>query len=459
MTGCSITARDITAPYWTGSDLKDMPINQPIETTFSENISSVDIVNSSVTAVEDGKTIVRKGTFSWKGKKVSFKSDQVFNYGTTYKVSLVNVTDSRGNILKNTLFSYTTVSNTPSTINPTPVADYDVGSRNSIVLSPDGRTYITYYNETEKSLYVVSTTDAITFAGPYKIDGPSTATPGNVGEYSSLAVDDAGKLHIAYYHQGVGLKYATTVDIVAGWSIETVDNGTDIGKYASLTVDSGNNVHISYYDEPNKSLKWATNENGAWATTVIDSGSSDENPGLYSSIKVDSNGVVHISYYNAGPKDIGLRYVNSTDWLSPTALDTSNNGGEFSALQLDSKGNVYIFYNYEAAGIRWIKCITNASGGWKNPIYITNVSGPTSNAIVADLNGGVWYLSYYSGGKLYYRSGLPLDLATNSWDWSPARLIDDTSGDGIYTSIAVGSNGKARIAYYDSIMKDLELAY
>ncbi|MFP4171237.1 MAG: hypothetical protein ACLFUV_09525, partial [Methanomassiliicoccales archaeon] len=116
----------------------------------------------------------------------------------------------------------------------------------------------------------------------------------DVGQYSSIAVDSEGAVHISYYDDSVqNLMYAN--DTSGSWTVTVGDSAGDVGRYSSIAVDSSDHVHISYYDDSNGALKYATNAVDGWTTTTVDDDSGDV--GRYSSIAVDSEGQVHISYY------------------------------------------------------------------------------------------------------------------------------------------------------------------
>ena len=82
---------------------------------------------------------------------------------------------------------------------------------------------------------------------------------GIVGRYTSIAVDGAN-VYVSYYDYSYGnLKFAVSTDGGATWglgNVKTVDSAGDVGKYTSIAVD-GSNVFISYYDNTNGDLKFA----------------------------------------------------------------------------------------------------------------------------------------------------------------------------------------------------------
>lgn len=468
--GCSTSSKnndDTTAPGAVSTSPAGTSSGAAINTQVSVSFNEAVVMTSFVLTSSHGATI--NGTVTGNGTaKITFTPDITLNYNTTYTATVKNVRDGSGNTLGDYSWSFTT---TAAELNYHVTPDshfYNVGTHNSIALSPaDGRSYVSYFNITTKSLYIIATTDGTSFEGPYKIDGPNGIE--NVGEYSSLAIDSAGNLYVSYYHQNTGLKLATATSISGIWTKFLIDGG-NVGKFSAIALGSADSsVHISYYDEANTALKYATNALGSWTKETLDTGLSSDNPGRYTSIKVDPDGFAHISYYDyhlPSPAINGnLKYVHgkSGNWSTPLTLDSTGDVGEFSSLGIYN-GNIYIVYNHVFPdGTRTIRIINNASGDWKHQ-DITQVSlSPFDQSITANPlsidPAGVMHVSYYYGGDLYYASGVLFDAASNGWDWATGQLVDGSEvGQGVYTSIVADANGKVSIAYYDATDGDLKYA-
>ena len=75
-----------------------------------------------------------------------------------------------------------------------------------------------------------------------------------------------------------------------------IDSIGDIGEFSSIAIDSYGFKHISYFDATNIDIKYATDKTGSWVTISID---TSGNVGSSTSIAIDSNDAVQISYYDA----------------------------------------------------------------------------------------------------------------------------------------------------------------
>jgi PKD repeat protein len=145
--------------------------------------------------------------------------------------------------------------------------------------------------------------------------------------------------HISYYDSTNGdLKYARWMG--SFWANQTIDSGGDVGKYTSIALDSNDYPHISYYDSTNGDLKYAKWTGSSWTNETVD---SVPNVGRATSIAIDNNDNPHISYYDASNKNLKYANKNGISWYSET-VDSLGDVGRCTSLVLDSKTSPHIAY-------------------------------------------------------------------------------------------------------------------
>jgi hypothetical protein len=312
----------------------------------------------------------------------------------------------------------------------------------SIAIDNNNKVHISYYDQTNYDLKY-----ATNVSGSWQCF--TIDNVGNVGAFSSIAIDSNNKVHISYFDwTNYDLKYATNVS--GSWQCFTIDSVGDTGRETSIAIDSNNKVHISYFDQTNYDLKYATNVSGSWQCFTIDSaGDTGGEP----SIAIDSNNKVHISYFDNS--NIDLKYATnvSGSWQCFT-LDNLGSVGYSPSIAIDSNNKVHISYYgppYE------LKYATNVSGSWEyfvvdNTLNPDGFLGTLGTSIAIDSNNKI-HISYYE-----YKYNYDLKYATNtSGLWNCYRV--DTIGDvGWWSSIAIDSNNKIHISYYDCTNKTLKYA-
>ena len=271
------------------------------------------------------------------------------------------------------------------------------------------------------------------------------ADPGGVGgTFSSIALEGA-KVHASYYDAGEG-----TLRYVRLFSAETVDSG-NVGAFSSLALESPDVPHISYYDGSLRDLKYATKVGGVWQRQTVDSAGF---VGLYTSLALKPGHpapIPCISYFDMSNAD--LKYACKEGplgtWISEV-VDAAGEVGAYTSLAIDGAGHAHISYQDLANGD--LKYVTNSSGTWRAEVVddVGNVGQYTSLELDA---AGQVHIAYYDVTnrhlKYAHQVGRGWDVAT----------VDFADGTGQFASLGIGGAGEPRIAYYDSVLGDLKYAW
>lgn len=244
-----------------------------------------------------------------------------------------------------------------------------------------------------------------------------------------------------------------------GWRSEIVDNKGDVGSYSSIALDKDNHIYIAYSSE--QGLKYAFKNRGAWEIQIIEKG---KYAGQDPKIVLDSYGRPHISYFFYDQKrDVrGLKYAHWTgsEWQTMFV----NEKGSKGSIAIDSKNRPHIAYDASYGhglgyaywdGERWHKQEIDVLGDWRQYKEITlkdRYFGRIDISLVLDDNDNP-HIAYFERMSEDLRY---VHLVGGKWD---IQVVDKEGLVGLEPSIAIDRKGRVHITYLDADHYDLKYAY
>ncbi len=144
---------------------------------------------------------------------------------------------------------------------------------------------------------------------------------------TSVAVDAGGVIHVTYWILFPDADLGHAWNDGGGWQTEVIDasEDEDTGNWSSLAVDAGGNLHVVHSDWTDRELQYTTNASGAWVTTVAD---ADVENGLPNTLVIGSDGDLHVLY--GGGRFIKYATFDGADWLVRNVV-----GGDVFSPSLD----------------------------------------------------------------------------------------------------------------------------
>jgi hypothetical protein len=343
-----------------------------------------------------------------------------------------------------------------------------VGRLSSLALDAAGNPVISYYDVTNGDLKVAHCNDSNCADGGESIVAVDSG--GNVGQYTSLALDAVGNPVISYYDVTNGdLKVAHCNDsncADGGESIVAVDSGGNVGQFTSLVLDGLGRPVISYFDGSNTDLKLvhcndADCAGGGESFVTVDNGGF---VGAYGSLELDAAGNPVISYNDASKGDLKLAHCDDSNCAgggeSIVSVDSAGNVGVFTSLELGAAGEPVISYlDASNTALKLARCNDgNCTGGGTSIVTVDN-SGDVGWHSSLQLDAAGNPVVSYQGNGTSDLKVVHCEDVDCAGDGNSIVTVDQLLSVGWETSLVLDAAGRPVISHRDETLADLKLAH
>lgn len=337
-----------------------------------------------------------------------------------------------------------------------------VGLWSSIALDGSGRLHLSYYDGSNATLMYATCAASCTTANWDTV----TADANSVGgRWTSLEVDSSGGVHVSYA-AFFGLTYATCTTnctTATNWQHVIVDSTGSVGDYSSLAVGGNGSLHVAYLDATNANLKYAACAANcaaatSWNTTTVDNAGD---VGLYASLALSGTGRLHVTYWDLTNADLkyatcAVSCATGANWQAVT-VDDSGSVGSSTSLALDASGGLHVSYSDNTNGnLRYARCPATCTmaAGWQAMTVDSVGEVASSSALVVDGTGRV-HVAYRddTNSNLKYATCAAGCATAAGWR---ALTVDDVGDVGAFPSLVVDASGRLHIAYWDVSSNNLK---
>ncbi len=320
-------------------------------------------------------------------------------------------------------------------------------------LDAPAQPVVSYYDVTNGNLKVLYCGDASCTAGN-SVQSPDMG--GDVGRYTSLVLDAAGRPVVAYWddtNSRLKVLHCGNANCTAGNSVQAPDIAGIAGIDVSLALDAVGNPVISYSDITNSDLR-LLHCNDPDCAIGIPSMTAADAAAAYTSLALDAAGNPVVSYYDTNSHDLKVWHTGVGGSL--TAPDTNGDVGQFTSLALDAAGNpVVSYYDNTLDDLKVLHCndancdsAVNGAESIESPDMVGNVGYATSLALDG---AGRPVVSYYAPSDDNLKVLHCNDVNCAGGDESPT-LADTTGNVGEWSSVALDEVGRPVVSYYDNII-------
>lgn len=342
----------------------------------------------------------------------------------------------------------------------------DAGGFTSLAIGTDGNPVISYFSTAGNGDLVFAHCNDPTCSGD--VTHSLIDFLGSVGRYTSLAIGTDGNPVMSYYDATHGdLKVAHCDDPACaggGETVSTVDATGDAGGYSSLAIGSDGNPVISYQDQElgnDRFLKVAHCNDPACAggdetVSTVAAG----NAGFYTSLAIGTDGNPVVSYETSG--SLTVAQCNDPACAGGNeAVSTVDGFGDnsYTSLTIGTDGNPVMSYFDQTFGeLRVARCNDPACEGGNETVSSVDTGGDAGafNSIAIGTDGNP-VISYYAGTDADLKVARCNDAAC-AGGGEAISTVDAAGNVGVFTSVAIGTDGIPVVSYEDATHASLKVA-
>ena len=268
----------------------------------------------------------------------------------------------------------------------------------------------------------------------------------------ALAISPDQSKHICYVLSSGRFEHAWQSETGEEW---IKSSPTYYGTHCSVAVDENGQPHLAYYLGGTLKHAWGTWNSGdqewGWQTESLEYLVSP--PNMRTGIAVEESGSVHIAYSGGNwYKHAYGEWVSDGVWAWTV---TNTPGSDPSTLVLDDNGPHLVIVGSVGTGHAWAVW-EDTEWVWYLEEVDTAASGSRSLTISQD---GTLHIAYSTGYTMKYAAAT-YDAGVSGWSWE-TDIVDDPEEPGVvaFPSIVVDEFGSVYIAYSDITNGTLKLAH
>lgn len=237
------------------------------------------------------------------------------------------------------------------------------------------------------------------------------------------------------------------------WTIRVVDRVGRGGAWTAIALDSVDRVHILYSEHTRygSSLQLATDLGGAWSRHVIDKW-VDANSGM--AMSADSGEGLHVVYSDGASSQLTYARRDLATWTRGRVGDLV---GASPSIKADWSGRVHISCLDPLSGA--VMYASNTVGDWRvHPVDRTGMTGDGADTSIALDSQNRVHIAYYDCAlETFPQETGVLKYAMNTQGAWETMVVERSPAIGGFPAIASDSSGGVHIAFFDSA--DLAVKY